>query len=60
MQEGWTKEFFGSGILVENNEQKDGNFLKKCVARATEAASTLATPPARALRASPRCLGAPL
>jgi hypothetical protein len=31
VQEGWTKEFFGSGILVENNEQKDGNFLKKCV-----------------------------
>jgi hypothetical protein len=30
VQEDWKKDFFGTGLLVENNEVKDGNFLKKC------------------------------
>lgn len=28
-QEGWKKEAIGTGLFVENFEEKSGNFLKK-------------------------------
>jgi hypothetical protein len=27
----WTKEWLGTGLFLEDNEQKDTNYLKKCV-----------------------------
>jgi hypothetical protein len=64
VQEDWSKQFFGTGLLVENNEEQSGNFLKKCAPRRAHnhCRPPLTTPVQRRARArraprqpAPRC-----
>lgn len=42
-QGSWTKEFFATGLFLEDKEEKNGNYLKKCgPLRVSQARSTSA------------------